>query len=443
MPRILIQNCDVLSVPDAATVEIQPARDILIDGMHIEAILPSGQANPGRFDETLQAEGLLAMPGLINTHAHTPMVLFRGLAEDVPLAAWFNEYIWPLENNLIEEDVYWGMTLGIAEMLRAGVTTVNDHYFHMHQAAKAVEDAGTRALLGWAVFSSGGTDLLEHSAAFVEDWQNAADGRIQTIIAPHAPYTCSDDFLRMCADLATSLNTGVHIHASENHEQTRMSLAKSGKTPIQVLEATGILDRPTIVAHACGATPEDITLLAKYGASVAHCPKTYMKLAMDIAPVVDLRAAGVPVGIGTDGAVSNNTMNLWEVLRIMALAQKEITREAEALSLSETLYIATRGSAKALGMENEIGTLAPGYLADIALIDLSGLHHQPVHNVAANLVYNMETADVRTVLVNGRVVMRDRQLLTINEREVTAYAAAARERLSRRLPEQRIQTYAP
>lgn len=328
-------------------------------------------------------------------------------------------------------------------MLRAGVTTVNDHYFHMHQAAKAVEDAGTRALLGWAVFSSGGTDLLEHSAAFVEDWQNAADGRIHTIIAPHAPYTCSDDFLRMCADLATSLNTGIHIHASENHEQTRISLAKNGKTPIQVLEATGILDRPTIVAHACGATPEDITLLAKCGASVAHCPKTYMKLAMDIAPVVDLRAAGVPVGIGTDGAVSNNTMNLWEVLRIMALAQKEITREAESLSLSETLYVATRGSAKALGMENEIGALEPGYLADIALIDLSGLHHQPVHNAAANLVYNMETADVRTVLVNGRVVMRDRQLLTINEREVVAYAAAARERLSRRLPEQRIQTYAP
>ncbi len=443
MTTLLIQNCDVLSVPDTSTVEVQPLRDIVIHGAQIEAILPAGQADPGRFDEIIQADGLLAMPGLINTHAHTPMVLFRGLAEDVPLAAWFNEYIWPLENNRIEEEGYWGMTLGIAEMLRAGVTTVNDHYFHMHQAAKAVQQAGSRALLGWAVFSSGGTDLLERSAAFVEEWQDSADGRIRTIMAPHAPYTCSDEFLRMCADLAASLNTGIHIHAAENHEQTRVSLARFGKTPIEVLEAVGILDRPTIIAHACGVTQADITLLARYGAAVAHCPKTYMKLAMDIAPVVDLRAAGVPVGIGTDGAVSNNTMNLWEVLRLMALAQKEITRDAEALPLAETLYIATRGSAKTLGMENEIGVLEPGYFADMLLLDLSGMHHQPVHNVAANLVYSMETADVRTVLVNGKVLMRDRQLLTINERDVIAYAASARERLARRLPEQRIQTYAP
>lgn len=443
MTRLLIQNCNVLSVPDANTVAVRENQDIVIEGARIAALLPSGQADVGHFDEIIPADGLLAMPGLINTHAHTPMVLFRGLAEDVPLAVWFNEYIWPLENNLIEEDVFWGMSLGIAEMLRAGVTTVNDHYFHMHQAAEAVKQAGSRAFLGWAVFSSGGTDLLERSAAFVEEWQDSAEGRIHTILAPHAPYTCSDEFLRMCADLATSLNTGIHIHASENHEQTRVSLAKYGKTPVQVLEAAGILDRPTILAHACGVTPEDISLIANYGATVAHCPKTYMKLAMDIAPVAALRAAGVPVGIGTDGAVSNNTMNLWEVLRIMALAQKEITREAEALPLAETLYIATRGSAKTLGMENEIGALEPGYLADIALLDLSGMHHQPVHNVAANLVYNMEMADVRTVLVNGKVLMRDRQLLTINERDVVAYAASARERLSRRLPQHRIQTYAP
>ena len=443
MTTLLLRGCDVLDIRGPREAAILPEHDVLIAGGRIESVQPSGAADPAAFDEVIDARGLLAMPGLINTHAHTPMVLFRGLAEDVPLDRWFNEYIWPLEKNLGEGDVYLGMTLGLAEMIRGGVTTVNEHYFQMHEAAQAVADAGTRGVLGWAIFGDGGQPMLERAIEFTTHWQGRADGRIRTLLAPHAPYTCPPDYLRLCADAAARLNLPIHIHAAENRAQTDSSLARSGRTPIEVLDDTGILQRPTIIAHACGATDADIALMAARRASVAHCPKTYLKLAMDVAPVVRLREAGVAVGLGSDGAVSNNTLNLWEALRLTALIQKDRTHSAEALPLAEALYLATRGGAEALGLGDQLGQMTPGFLADIVLVDLSGLHHQPLHNPAASLVYNMETADVRTVIVNGRVIMRDRRLLTIDEAEVLRQARETRSRLALRRVEDRIQTYAP
>ena len=443
MTTLLLRGCDVLDIRGPREAAILPEHDVLIAGGRIESVQPSGAADPAAFDEVIDARGLLAMPGLINTHAHTPMVLFRGLAEDVPLDRWFNEYIWPLEKNLGEGDVYLGMTLGLAEMIRGGVTTVNEHYFQMHEAAQAVADAGTRGVLGWAIFGDGGQPMLERAIEFTTHWQGRADGRIRTLLAPHAPYTCPPDYLRLCADAAARLNLPIHIHAAENRAQTDSSLARSGRTPIEVLDDTGILQRPTIIAHACGATDADIALMAARRASVAHCPKTYLKLAMDVAPVVRLREAGVAVGLGSDGAVSNNTLNLWEALRLTALIQKDRTHSAEALPLAEALYLATRGGAEALGLGDQLGQMTPGFLADIVLVDLSGLHHQPLHNPAASLVYNTETADVRTVIVNGRVIMRDRRLLTIDEAEVLRQARETRSRLALRRVEDRIQTYAP
>lgn len=443
MTTLLIQCCDVLDIRSPREAAILPEHDVLIAGGRIESVQPSGAADPASFDEVIDGRGLLAMPGLINTHAHTPMVLFRGLAEDVPLDRWFNEYIWPLEKNLGEGDVYLGMTLGLAEMIRGGVTTVNEHYFQMHEAAQAVQEAGTRAVLGWAIFGDGGQPMLERAADFAAHWQGKADGRIRTLLAPHAPYTCPPAYLRQCADVAARLDLAIHIHAAENRAQTDASLARTGRTPIEVLDDTGILQRPTIIAHACGATEQDIALMAARRASVAHCPKTYLKLAMDVAPVLRLREAGVAVGLGSDGAVSNNTLNLWEALRLTALIQKDRAGSAEALPLAEALYLATRGGAEALGLGDQLGQMTPGFLADIVLVDLSGLHHQPLHNPAASLVYNMETADVRTVIVNGRVIMRDRRLLTIDEAEVLRQAREARSRMAQRRVEDRIQTYAP
>ncbi len=442
MTRLLITNASVLTVSrtgDAVTVA--SAQDVLVNGQRIEAVQPTGSVDPSHFETVIDASGLLVMPGLINCHAHVPMVLWRGLAEDASIERWFNDLMWPLENNLQPEDVYWGMLLGLIEQIESGVTAVADHYFHSVYALQAVEKIGARALLGSAMFGSQGLAKVEETAAFVRDYQGAAGGRIRTIMAPHAPYTCDDEFLRASARAAERLGVGIHIHVSESTQQTVASLRKRGITPLQVLERVGILQLPTILAHVCGATPDDIRLMAKYPVGIAHAVKTYLKLGQPTAPVLEFRAAGLAVGLASDGAVSNATMNLWETLRLMALTQKARAGIGEVMSIGETLAIATHGSAQVYGQPDELGAVMPGCLADLILIDLSGTHHQPLYNVGASLVYNLQAHDVRTVIIDGQVVMRDRRLLTIDKAEVIAQVQARMSRLSIIEPEKRIQTY--
>ncbi|HXV44491.1 MAG TPA: amidohydrolase, partial [Anaerolineae bacterium] len=386
-----------------------------------------------------------AMPGLINTHAHVPMVIFRGLAEDVSIERWFNEFMWPLESNLIEEDVYWGMLLGLVEMIEGGVTTVADHYFFMDQAAQAVQEAGTRAALGWAVFGDRGYGALAETASFAERWQGQANNRITTWMAPHAPYTCDDDFQRATVAHARRLGVGIHIHAAEEMGQTQASLQKRGLTPIQVLAETGVLDGPAIIAHGCGLLPQDIDLLKQASGSIgiAHAPKTYLKLGMGLTPILALREAGIPVGLATDGAVSNNTLDVFESLRLMAMLQKHETRNPEVMTIPQALTMATRESAAVIGLADKIGQLTPGYLADIILIDLSGAHHQPLHSLTASLVYNTRASDVNTVIVNGEIIMRDRHLLTLDKAEIIHQVNRSMARLAQRVPGKRIQVYNP
>jgi 5-methylthioadenosine/S-adenosylhomocysteine deaminase len=442
---LVLHNCDVLARNDDGAYVVLHNHDIFVRGNRIAAILPTQPVEQLSAEEIVAADGLLAIPGLINTHAHTPMVLFRGIAEDVSVQRWFNEFIWPVESNLTAEDVYWGMLLGLVEMIEAGVTTVADHYFFMDEAARAVSEAGTRALLGWAVFGSQGYAALDATAAFVERWQGAAGGRIRTWMAPHAPYTCDDDFLRAAAAHAKRLNVGIHIHAAEDLTQTQSSLARRGITPIQVLEQTGVLDVPTLIAHGCGILPEDIELLRNYAdrVGVAHCPKTYLKLAAGLTPIRPLQDVGVAIGLGSDGAASNNTLDIWESLRLMALMQKFTANDPEVMPLHAALDVAFLGSAAAIGMAGELGRLAPGFLADIVLLDLSGAHNQPVHNVAAALLYSVRASDVRTVIVDGRVVMEDRKLRTLDKTEILAQVSHNMGRLAQRVPERRIQVYNP
>ena len=442
---LVLHNCNVLMRNDDGAYVVLCNHDIHVRGNRIAAISPTQPIEQLEADNIVAADGLLATPGLINTHAHTPMVLFRGIAEDVSVQRWFNEFIWPVESNLTAEDVYWGMLLGLVEMIEAGVTTVADHYFFMDEAARAVSEAGTRALLGWAVFASQGYAALDATAAFVERWQGGAGGRIHTWMAPHAPYTCNDDFLRAAVAHAKRLNVGIHIHAAEDMAQTQSSLAKRGITPIQVLERTGVLDVPTLIAHGCGILPEDIERLRAYAdhVGVAHCPKTYLKLAAGLTPIRPLQAAGVSIGLGSDGAASNNTLDIWESLRLMALMQKFTANDPEVMPLHAALDVAFLGSAAAIGMAGELGRLAPGFLADIALLDLSDAHNQPVHNVAAALLYSVRASDVRTVIVDGRVVMEDRKLRTLDKAEILAQVNRNIGRLAQRTPERRIQVYNP
>jgi 5-methylthioadenosine/S-adenosylhomocysteine deaminase len=442
MSTVLIHSVDILQC-DGGRCRVVEDRDIEIVGNRIAAVRPSGEIPPDGASEILPGEGLLAMPGLINTHAHTPMCLFRGLAEDVDIETWFNDFIWPLESNLTEEDVFWGMQLGLAEMIEAGVTSVADHYFHMEREVAAVERAGTRAALGWAVFGSQGRAGVELTSSFARDFNGAAGGRITTWLAPHAPYTCDDAFLTAVAAEAERLDLGIHIHAAETAGQTEASLAAHGRTPIGVLAATGVLDRPTILAHCCGVTGEDIVVMARKRCGVAHAPKTYLKLGMGAAPVSSLREAGIPVGLATDGPVSNNTLDILESLRLMALVVKHESGSPRDLSVAEALTIATQESARVFGLPDDLGQVAPGFLADLILLDLGGPHNQPLHDPAANLVYSVRASDVRTVICDGKVLMRDRQLLTLDKAEIIARVGENMERLARRVPESRIQSYRP
>lgn len=443
MGDLLIQDVRVLAGDPARGYHAEPHQDLVIRGSRIAAVAPHDPVRAAGASEVIPGGGLLAMPGLINTHAHVPMVIFRGLAEDVALERWFNEFMWPLESNLEEEDVYWGMLLGLAELIEGGVTCVADHYFFMDRAAEAVSQAGTRAALGWAMFGNQGPAALDRTAAFVRRWQGAAGGRITTWMAPHAPYTCDDDFLRAAGARAHELGVGIHIHVSETARQVQASLEKRGCTPIRLLHDLGVLQSRAILAHAIGATEDDIRLMADHPCGVAHAPKTYLKLAMGTAPVTAFRRAGVPVGLATDGAVSNNTLDLWESLRLMAMTQKQAAGTPEVMTLDEALAVATRDSARVLGMEDCLGAMAPGCLADVILVALDNVRQQPLHNLAATLVYATGACDVRTVIVDGRVIMRDRKLLTMDKGEVVERVNRSLARLSRRVPAHRIQLYQP
>ena len=350
MVDLLIRNAEVLHLEDEKA-SISSAHDILVLGNRIAAIQPLGVTDPSHARTVVDAGGQLAMPGFINTHAHVPMVLWRGMGEDVNLESWFNDYIWHLEANLEPEDVFWGMQLGLLEMIEAGITSVGDHYWHMDYAARAVEQAGTRALLGQAMFGSNGIQQIDESAAFAQRWHNQAGGRIRTILAPHAPYTCDDDFLIASAKKAEQIGSGIHIHVAETVDQTRASLAKRGATPIEVLQSCGIFNVPTILAHAVGATSGDLETLAELAqpAGIAHCPKTYAKLAMGAPNLVEARKMGIAIGLGTDGAVSNNTLDLWEAMRLTAMQQKQLTGDAENLTIPQALTIATKKAPASTG----------------------------------------------------------------------------------------------
>jgi 5-methylthioadenosine/S-adenosylhomocysteine deaminase len=438
MYDLLIKNTTLLLL-EGPQATVMPAQDIAIAEGKIAAIAPA--IDPGLARETLDAQGMLAAPGLINCHAHVPMGLFRGVAEDVTIERWFNDLIWPMESNLTDEDVYWGALLGLAEMIEAGVTTVADHYFAMDEVARAVEQAGTRANLAWAIF--GGKDAnerLEQTVAFVERWNGAAEGRIRAYLGPHSPYTCEHDFLATVARRANELGVGIHIHLSETADQLRQSLAEHKRTPIEVARQAGLFDVPAIAAHAAHLQGDDIAILRDHGVGVASCPKTSMKLGSGVAPVVALRQEGVAVGLGSDGAASNNSYDLLEVTRLMALLQKHEFRNPTVLPIGEALALATSEGARVVGFD-QVGQLRPGFAADIILVRVVQAHLWPHHNPTANLLYSAQASDVDTVLVAGRVLMRDRTLLTIDKQRVLNEVATRMERLSQRIAGRRIQTY--
>ena len=440
MTDILLKNCDVLSFAgDKAHVEWN--QDIAIQGNSIASISKHGTIQENECKQVMDASGLLAVPGFINTHAHIPMVLFRNLAEDVTVEEWFNDYIWPMESNLTEEDVYWGAQLGLAEMIENGVTCVADHYFYMDEVAKAVEQAGTRANLVWAVFGHQGEEMLDKTVEFTRRWQGKADGRITTWLGPHAPYTTSPEFLKLCAEKARKNKLGIHIHLAETEAQTDLSLKEFGITPVKQVYECGVLDVPTILAHVIAPRGDDFDILQKADTGIAQAPRTYLKHGMGLAPLDKYKEYGIPFGLASDGAVSNNALDIMEQMRLLALFTKFKHLDPTVMQIEEVLDITFRGSAKVMHMPDQIGELKAGMLADIALLRQDGLHVTPKTNQLAALIYCARASDVDTVLCNGKILMQGRKLLTLDKARIQQEVQNRVQRLSKRLPGERIAFY--
>ncbi|WP_369238231.1 amidohydrolase [Streptomyces sp. R21] len=414
---LIITGCTVLTHDDHDRIGFEEDAAIVVRGGVVESVTSAAAAADLAAAERIDARGQVAMPGLINCHTHAPMVALRGVAEDLPTEEWFNDVVWPMESNLTARDVELGARLACAEMIRGGVTCFADHYFSMDEVAAAVTECGIRAHLGEAYFSSQGAQGREKSLEFALRHRGGTGGRITTALAPHAPYTVDDADLAATAELAREHGLPVHIHASENREQTDISLARHGVTPIQVLERAGLFDADVLIAHGTGIIDRDLPVLERAAGevAVATAPRGYLKFAWPTTtPVRALREIGIPVGLATDGAASNNSLDVWESMALTALIQKSTTGDPRWLTSRQALHHATLQSARAVGLGETIGSIAPGRRADIVLVDLTGPHTQPVHDLAATLVHSARSSDVRTTIVDGHVLMRDRELLTID-----------------------------
>lgn len=441
---LIITRCTVLTHDDHEGIGFAEDAAIVVRDGVVEAVISSAEAEGVTATERIDAQGQVALPGLVNCHTHAPMVALRGVAEDLPTEEWFNDVVWPVESNLTEKDVEVGARLACAEMIRGGVTCFADHYFSMDAVAAVVEECGIRAHLGEAYFSSQGTQGRQRSLEFALRHRGGAGGRITTTLAPHAPYTVDEADLAATAELAREHGLPVHLHAAENRDQAEASLARHGVTPIEVLRRTGLLDGDVLIAHGTGILDRDLPVLrnASGRVTVASAPRGYLKFAWPTTtPVRALHDLGIPVGLATDGAASNNSLDVWESMALTALIQKSTTGDPRWLTGRQALHHATLQSARAVGLGEVIGSIAPGRRADIILVDLTGPHTQPVHDLAATLVHSARSSDVRTTIVDGRVLMRDRELLSIDVPAVVRELGERMPALLDRSHGKRIQEY--
>jgi 5-methylthioadenosine/S-adenosylhomocysteine deaminase len=398
---------------------------VAVRGRRIAAVGRPGPQGLPPAREVLDAQGALVLPGLVNTHSHAPMVWFRGLADDLPLQQWLTEVIFPAESAwLTPERVYLGAQLAAAEMIRGGTTTVADGYFYAGEVRRALDRAGLRGVVAQGVldFPVPGVpdpkDNLKVAACFLESGQAAAAGGIVSGVFCHAAYTCGPETLRQAKELARQRHVRFFIHLAETREEVADVRRRTGLTPAAYLESLGVLDAQTVVVHAAWLTPEEIDLLARREVKVSHCPESNLKLAAGVAPLPELLAAGVTVGLGTDGAASNNNLDLWGEMSLAARLHKVWRLDPTLLPAAQAVALATREGARVLGLEEAVGTLTPGKEADLIVVDLHQPHLTPLYDPYSHLVYAARAADVRHVMVAGRWLLFDRGFTTLDWPEI-------------------------
>ncbi|NMD38200.1 MAG: amidohydrolase, partial [Christensenellaceae bacterium] len=382
------------------------------------------------FDEEIDGKGNLAMPGMINLHTHTPMTLLRSIGGNYNLEDWLNKAIFPREKKLSNESVAAGTKLGIMEMLRYGTTCYCDMYMFMDAQAKVVESSGMRAALSYGMTDfNGKCEDFEEGLRFAEAWNNKADGRITTCLAPHSTYLVSEKLLELSAEYAKKLNIPIHTHVSETQTELANVLDRFGLTPSQMLDKTGILDCNVIAAHCVWLTDEDFYLVSRKNFTVAHNPISNLKLASGIANSKKMLDMGIPVGLGTDGVASNNNLNLWEELKAFPLLQKGKHLDPVLISPAQALKAVGLNGAKALGYNN-LGLIKEGYLADIILVSLNTVNTCPQLDLEQDLIYAMQGSDVLMTMVNGKVLYKDGQYTKFNTKDVLLEAKEAAKSLS-------------
>ncbi len=408
-PDMRIERADVLVDQDSGTIEA------VGDGV-------------GPADDELDAEGGLVIPGLVNAHTHVAMTLFRGYADDKPLDAWLQEDIWPVEAELQADDVAAGARLGIAEMIRSGTTAFADMYFFMPEVAEVVAETGMRAKLGHGSISVGKDDEaaradFREGLDFAREYDGSADGRVSTMFTPHSLTTVFEEHFETFVPEARDADVPIHFHANETTDEVDPIIEERDRRPLDWADDLGLLAEDSFIAHGVHVDDSEMALLAERDTAVVHCPASNMKLASGMAPVQELLDAGVTVGLGTDGAASNNDLDMFDEMRDAAMLGKLAADDASAVDAATTVRMATEGSAAALGLDS--GRIEAGANADLAVVSLDAPRLTPHHDLVSHLAYAATGSDVRHTVCDGQVLMRDQKLTTIDE-------AAAREQAETR-----------
>lgn len=425
--RIVLK--DILAVLPKDGQDVVCRTDIYLEGDRIAGI---GEAPEGfSEDKRIDGKDRLAIPGLINAHTHSYMALLRNVADDLTFEDWLFGHIEPIEDRLEPEDAYWGACLAILEMMRSGTTCFSDMQMHIHQTSRAVSESGMRAVISRGLVGSGndqnGQVRLKEAYEEKEAWKDCS--RLTFFLGPHAPYSCDEDFQRIVAREAAREQMGVHIHLSESVNEVENIRSQYGVSPIALAERAGLFDGLAAAAHCVHVDGADLDILKKCQVSVITNPASNMKLGNGFAPVPDMLEKGINVCIGTDGAASNNSLNMFHEMNLLGLIHKGVRQKADCVSAREIFRMATIGGAKALGMERETGSIEVGKKADLAILDLRTPSMTPRNDLLAGLCYSANGSEVETVIIDGQIVMEDRKILTLDEERIYAEIARICKRL--------------
>ncbi len=425
MADILIKNGHV--------VTMDPKHQIFERGsvaIKKDKIVAVGKDVKEKADTVIDARGKVVLPGLINAHTHLSMTLLRGVADDMELDPWLKTRIWPIEKHLRAEDCHIGALLGCLEMIKSGTTCFADQYFFMEDVARAVERAGIRGVLSYGIIEFGDPKKrkseIEAGERLVKAWHGKADGKVLTMFGPHAPYTCSPECLMKVKELAKKYGVGIHTHIAETQWEANDEIPKKyGKRPVEHLAAIGFLGPEILAAHCVWLTKEEIKVLRDHGVKPVHNPVSNMKIACGIAPVPEMLAAGIPVALGTDGAASNNALDMFNEMKFAALLNKVGRLNPTVMPAQAVLEMATINGGTALGLEKKIGSLEVGKKADVVLVNLKKPHLTPLHNVVSHLVYSAVGGDVDTTIVDGKILMQGAEVLALDEDKILNQAQKA------------------